>query len=47
MSFPSSNWMTFWLVGRAKTAGKSLVLGSTCTDEGAETRDGAAEPPGW
>lgn len=27
--FPSSNWMTFWLVGRTKTAGKSFVLGST------------------
>ena len=27
--FPSSNWMTFWCVGRTKTAGNSFVLGST------------------
>lgn len=27
--FPSSNWMTFWWVGRTKTAGNSFVLGST------------------
>lgn len=27
--FPNSNWMTFWWVGRTKTAGNSFVLGST------------------
>lgn len=30
--FPNSNWMTFWWVGRTKTAGNSFVLGSTWQD---------------
>lgn len=42
--FPNSNWTTFWLVGRTKTAGNSFVLGSTWQGrKGQGVRDGGLE----